>query len=373
MVDVTEIGPEQRDLFDSYVENAPGGDFRQTYGWGEVRAADGWIPRRFLARRDGAVVGAASVLAGKLPHLPFNLLHAPCGPVADYSAPDLVAAFGDLFRRLGREARADLVRIEPPLPASDVAGHANLLSERFRPSGLPWSFWNAPLEVLRLDLTPSEEALLGKVAKDKRRYMTYFQRHGGTVEVSRDLEDFMTLHDLLHRLGEDKGFMVRGTQYWRSLWTEFATRGRGTLIVARSRHGIAGGIFTTICGRTCYLLHVADNPTACDGSHRPNEALYWASISHARSLGCTVYDMMGYVSESHLRFKRSFGSELAKLIGYYDLPGRPVRHWLFSALERRVLPWAVPLTARLQKMPRRHERPMVPPGEERSAAVQDGQ
>ena len=53
MVEITEIGPEQRELFDSYVENAPGGDFRQTFGWGAVRAADGWAPRRFLARRDG--------------------------------------------------------------------------------------------------------------------------------------------------------------------------------------------------------------------------------------------------------------------------------------------------------------------------------
>ena len=345
MITFSEIGAADRDHYDDCVTRLPGPDFRQTYGWGEVREADGWVPRRFIATRDGVAVGCAQVLIGSLPHLPFRLIQVPAGPLIDYHSPETVRAFADLLRRLGQEHRAVLARIEPQVLAGDEVAELNMAQAGLARSDLAWSFWNAPLEVLRIDLRGSEEESLSRLHPTQRRNTRRFGTRGNLIETTDDPEDFWQLHRLLQGLGARKGFMVRGRSYWQALWDQFMSRGRAVLLAAKRGGVPLAYMLNVYCGRTAFFLHGADAPES--RSERPNDALYWASIREARRAGCSVFDLMGYVSDSHRRFKQSFGAELVRLTGYYELPVRPLPYRLFASMEKHILPRVVPCVARL--------------------------
>lgn len=347
MIELEELGPAEGERFTRAVEATPWADFRQTFEWGQVRAQEGWRPRHFLARRGGKVVGTALVLAGRLPHLPFTLLHAPCGPLVDFRDSEVVRALASLLAQLAREEGACFARIDPALLAGEGAAHEALLGAGFVHSPLAWSYWNTPTEVLRIALDRDEEELFRGLRPAQRRNLRRFESLGHRTEVSKDPEDFWRLHRLLLDLGQRKGFIVRGARYWQALWDSFLSRGRGVLVTARAGEQTLGYMLNLVCGRTCFFLHGADDPA--HSADRPSSALYWASIRHARALGCTVFDLMGHVSESHLRFKLSFGAERVRLAGYYDLVARPAAYRTFAALERHLLPRVVPLVVRLRR------------------------
>ncbi len=348
MIRIEEIGAAERERYTQWLESSPRPDFRQTFEWGEVRRREGWVARRFLALQGGEIVSAFLVLQGRLPHLPFNVMCVPAGPIADLGSAEVTVPIADHLRSLAREMRADFVRVEPSLSADDAFATKALLGAGFVPAGIPWSFWNAPREVLRVDLSPSEDCLFRHLSKGKRYGVRLFARKGYTAAVSESISDYVAFQCMVRELGETKGFLVRGSSYWDALWTELVGRGRGALIAARSHERLLGGALLVFCGPACFLLHAADDPAASKSSERPNDALYWASIQYARSRGCRLLDMMGYVSASHLSFKLNFGAKLEKLMGYFDLIVSPARYRFFSALERQVLPWAVPLVARVR-------------------------
>ena len=66
-MEVEEIPAERRAEFDEVVGGHLWGDVLQSWAWGEVKAAFGWRPHRFLLRERGEVVGALSLLRRELP------------------------------------------------------------------------------------------------------------------------------------------------------------------------------------------------------------------------------------------------------------------------------------------------------------------
>ena len=101
---VREVHESDKPLFNAFVAQSPIGDLLQSFEWGDLkRLSGGWEPIRVVAEKEGAIVGAASVLKRRLPRVGRSIFYASRGPICDYSDPAVLrampTAMGRFFSR----------------------------------------------------------------------------------------------------------------------------------------------------------------------------------------------------------------------------------------------------------------------------------
>ena len=101
-------------------------------------------------------------------------------------------------------------------------------------------------------------------------------------------------------------------------------------------------------GKRAWLLYAASDPKSY--RLRANRTLQWEMIKWAHAQGCTRYDFRGTATNDPpnpndpgygvYQFKKSFGPEFTRLIGYYDLVRRPALYRMARIAEEYLLPVA---------------------------------
>ena len=51
------------------------------FGWGKVRAVDGWSPTYLMAKKGDSITGAIMLLTKRIPLTGLSIMYAPRGPV----------------------------------------------------------------------------------------------------------------------------------------------------------------------------------------------------------------------------------------------------------------------------------------------------
>ncbi len=329
------IGPEEKDFFNAFVENSPKPHFLQTYEWGELKRTTGWEFFPLMTFREGRPVAAALLLKRPLP-LGLSFFYAPRGPILgwDCSSED-EDFFWEEVKRLARRHRGVFVKVDPDVPRSDAA-YAEMLARRgFRPAGARGGFGGLqPRFVFRLDLGPSPEEILARMAPKTRYNIRLAARKGVRVRPARDKEDLAVFYAILLETARRDGFLVRSYSYFEKMWDLFVARGKARLFLAEYLGEVLAGALAFWCGDKVWYLYGASR-----SRHRnvmPNHLLQWEMICWARSLGCRVYDFRGVPPGERpgdplaglYRFKKGFGAEFTEFVGEHDLVLSPF--WYFS-------------------------------------------
>ncbi|MBW1863591.1 MAG: peptidoglycan bridge formation glycyltransferase FemA/FemB family protein [Deltaproteobacteria bacterium] len=145
---------------------------------------------------------------------------------------------------------------------------------------------------------------------------------------------------------ERKGIGAHGFRYYENLYKIFGDCGIAQLFLAKhNEETIAAGI-SWVYGKRAGLLYMASSKKY----HllRPNLALQWEMIKWAIEKECEVYDFMGTAVDDPpnpndsgygvYKFKKSFGPEFIKTVGYYDYIGNKVLYKLFIFTENYLIP-----------------------------------
>ena len=87
-------------------------EIEQSWDWGEMQRAEGWVPHRYAVLAGSRRVAAISVASRRLPGVPYSVLYASRGPLltADTSA---ARAITDALRGLAARERAIFLRVSP--------------------------------------------------------------------------------------------------------------------------------------------------------------------------------------------------------------------------------------------------------------------
>ena len=118
--------------WDEMVASVPEGHLLQTWAWGELKGAFGWIPIRLAVERDGMLVAGAQVLYRKVG--PLSIGYVPKGPVFLDHDPQVAALLWQALHRQSRRARAILLKVEPEWRDEDERRHAWLRQHGLAPS-----------------------------------------------------------------------------------------------------------------------------------------------------------------------------------------------------------------------------------------------
>lgn len=315
---IQRITLENASALDDFVEK--NGSFFQSSLWGRVKSDWGW---HGLICRDarGEIRGTMAILEHRIHRLNRCLLYAPRGPVAldMASAAELILA----ARTLGRERRAFVLRLDPPIDESDAERIDLLRRCGFRrKTATDFSLFQARYNYM-IDLTDeTEQTLLMRYHSSMRRNVRLAEQNGlevcyGTVS---DLEDFC---DLMQKTAEKNGFKARSKQYFYDILTKMPEN--ATLYLAKTEGKTIAATIMVRFGKTASFFYGCSDPSYFP--LHPNELLQYRMQCDAINFGCTVFDLRGVEGEpeeSNPKFglhcyKIKLGATLVRYAGEFDM------------------------------------------------------
>ena len=342
--------------WNSQIARLPGAHILQTWEWGKLKEAYGWqmLPQVWQdPAAPGEIKAAAMILQRTIALGGFaarlRVLYVPRGPVLDWSDQIWRKRVLDDLQLLARKRGAIFIKMDPDVViASGVPGAAGEKhnetgqSVAAELSGRGWLFSSEQIQfknTVLLDLTCSEDELLGRMKQKTRYNLRLAERKGVTIR-SGSQADLSTLYRMYAETSVRDGFVIRPEAYYQQVWQTFMQQGMADALIAEvAGEPIAGLFLFHFAGKAWYLYGMSRQ------AHRetmPNYLLQWAAMRRAKELGCRSYDLWGAPDEFSeadsmwgvYRFKEGLGGEVARTLGAWDYPAR---RWLYP-LYTRILP-----------------------------------
>ena len=289
------------------------GAFYQTYGWGEVRRVVGWQPLRLLARRDGVVIVAASVLVKR--KFGLAVCWIPGGPIGLSGVLDgeFRSALGSALGTKFFYCRISLLRTDTGDESTFLAGAGWRRPAVAMSSGLTMSYWLAGDETERLKRTS------GNWRHNLKRSGRYDLR----IEHWEDPD--LDAISMLYR--EMESLKSLPEQYSAAELAAIFTQCSERVVVFRCMD--AEGRLLAIraaglCGVTAMdLMAVAGSEARkVYASH----ATLWALLNHCSQFGLREYDLSGVDpigNKGVFDFKHGTGAQLVECLGQWEWASVP--------------------------------------------------
>jgi len=330
---------DDRELWNQALLCLPQPHVLQSWEWGAFKARHGWSAERWLWQAaDGSPRAAALVLRRRVSRLPWSILYVPKGPILDHADTPAWEAVLAHLEHVARQQRAIQVKIDPDVPAVDVAVIQRLLKRGWRPSPEQIQFRNT----MTLDLMRSEDELLGAM-KSKWRYNIRLAGRKGVAVRRGTLSDLPLLYDVYQETALRDAFIIRPQAYYQDAWGSFIQAGLAQPFIAEVEGEAAAMLILFRFGDRAWYMYGASRDQHRD--KMPNHLLQWEALRWARAQGCAVYDLWGAPTELDesdplwgvYRFKQGFGASLAQHIGAYDYAASRWGYWMYATAMPRLL------------------------------------
>lgn len=332
--------------WDDFVSFSPFGHYMQSHAWGKLQEHHGWTPH-YLEVRDGdALKGTALVLSRTIPVLGKKIMYAPRGPVFDFMDTIESRKIAVALQLKIQEIGGVFLRCDPYVSES-VMLENKLEALGYNKVERDWSYWNGPKLVFWLDLRTDEDTLFKNMSSTCRNEVRAGYKKGVVFEQGcrDDLDDF---YRLMVSTGQHKGIAVHDADYYRTLYDTLSRSASVGLFLGRFEGKTIAAGMSVKYGEKAWLLYAASNREYY--KLKPNRTLQWEMVLWAHREGCHRYDFRGTAASDPpnpddpgygvYEFKKSFGPEYTRLVGYYDLVVGHNIHRLFRFSEEKVLPLA---------------------------------
>lgn len=326
--------------WDRFTQAHPHGHLLQSTGWGALKEHVGWQARRVLVAGPGGPLAGAQVLFRR--RLGLSAAYVPRGPLlAGNPAADALLLAG--IDRLARRARAVFLRLEPNMlegaPGANAL-HSLLLTQGFEPAP-PLQ----PRTTLQLSLDAAPERLLAGMSKGHRADIKRAQRDGVAVRAGAAPTDLGAFYAIMQATGRRAEFGIHSQAYYQFAWDQLRATPHGEcarlLLAEQSGEVQAAALVFAWAGAGLYLYGGSIDAGLRSGA---NHLLQWHALQWARERGCQLYDFWGVPDQFGLaaladepaererleqaaradplygvfRFKRGFGSAVARFLPAYD-------------------------------------------------------
>jgi len=279
----------------------------QLWGWGETKAAHNWSVDRVLVNdAAGELVGSAQILVRKLP-FPFrSLAYLARGPQAAVGRE--VEVLAAVAQHVKATHKSVVLSIEPDWAEDTVAV-----------ASLPAAGWQRSQSTiliprtLILDLTRSEDELLGAMSKKTRQYI----RKSGREELDYRAVSAAELPQCLavyKETAERAGFGIHADDYYLDI---FNNLGAGSPVFAAFEGDtVVAFLWLAASEATAFELYGGMNDAG--GNLKANFSLKWLAIQEMKARGISRYDFNGLLNDGVSKFKFGFADHEDMLAGTWD-------------------------------------------------------
>jgi lipid II:glycine glycyltransferase (peptidoglycan interpeptide bridge formation enzyme) len=357
------------------ISSLPNPHFLQTYEWGQVKAKYGWQPIYLVWDKDGKmkeertnlssfvfpVQAACLVLKRTILNRGFaarlSILYAPKGPLMDWNNEPLWTRVLNDLQAFARKHGAIFLKLDPdvllargvPHSEEDVTENSGqaVMSDLKRRG---WVYSSDQIQFrnsVLVDLNAAEDEILMRMKPKTRYNVRLASKKGVTVRVGT-VDDLPALYKMYAETSVRDGFVIRNEEYYMTVWKLFmqsTVHGQPStvpLIAEVDGEPVAAIFLFMFAGRGYYVYGMSRN------AHRekmPTYLLQWEAMLHAKSNGCTAYDLWGapeVFDESDsmwgvYRFKEGLGGEVVRTLGAYDFAPNKLWYKMYTDIMPRVL------------------------------------
>jgi lipid II:glycine glycyltransferase (peptidoglycan interpeptide bridge formation enzyme) len=305
-----ELSTSERSAFEDFVVGAAGGHFAQTPSWDRiVRTTRSVTTRYFIARREGAIVGAARVTHPKF-GVPLPVASVERGPVVARVAE--LRPILDSLSRIARRHGVARLNVMPYWTGGEAkAANALLREEHFRDIQ---TADGSHARTLRVDLR--DDPFAGGDRETLRRKLRKADEAG--VRVTRaGTGAVFPIHALHEQMMRIQGKSTKPLAYFKALDDVFVRSDRGAFFLATQSEDVLAAV--------CVLLHgeVATFVVGASGGGQRKfskmapalaEAMRWSKLK-----GAKVFDLGGIPVDDDRDPKRLAISQFK-----FDFSKRPI-------------------------------------------------
>ncbi|MCF7844620.1 MAG: aminoacyltransferase [Kiritimatiellales bacterium] len=322
--------PQEFSEYDHWLRTHPYGSLWQSLEWKKYQEALGRETKLFVAKEGNEIVASALVIIDRTT-FGISTWEIPRGPIGPIDNEKLI--IDNLLEEIIRHASDDhcLALFFSPLNPNLI------LNSQF--SILNSNRYQHPAATRIIDLTKSEEEILAQMKPKGRYNIRVAQKHGVTIEESRDIDAF---YELVSETTKRDKF----TGHSKNHYQKFLDALDGSFLlfarIGQNKKPIAGllGVFWGETGTYYY--------GASSASYRAVMAPYvlqWESMRLSKARGCTKYDFFGIAPidapNSHpwkgvSAFKEKFGGEVIEYPEEKVVVLKPVSNSLLK-LKRKIL------------------------------------
>lgn len=310
--------------WDDFVSKCGRGHFMQSHAWGKFKESSGWKVRYLLAIKKNKMKGASLLLSKPLPVLGKHIYYLPRGPVVEHDDSEALSFLLKNIRKYVEENNGVFLRVDPYFEESETYDSI-FKGIGFKKIERTWSFWNSPKYIFWLNLDIGIENILKKMPK-KKRYEIRVPHKKGVKYMKGGLSDIRDFYTLMVETAERKDIGTHDLGYYEKLYKILGDSGIAQLFLAKYDGEVVAAGISLAYGKRAWLLYMASSK-----KHfhlMPNRALQWEMIKWAVERGCEVYDFRGTATDDPpnpndpgygvYKFKKSFGPEFVRTVGYYD-------------------------------------------------------
>lgn len=267
-MDVQLLPPAHEKAYEEWVSSSPHGSLWQSLAWRAYQQALGRDARIYVAMEGDVIAGSALVTIDRTTGglSTWEIARGPLGLQAE-----------TVFEHILQQAKREQCMSVHVSPAEELMF--------LRDISTPSQRHVFPKATRMVDLTMSDEEILGQMHSKGRYNTRVAKRKGVVVEQSKDVETFIRLQ---RETAERDGFAGPPAHRLRTFISKL--EGSFLLLAYADRNPIAGLIGVTWEQAGIYYYG------ASDYQHRALMAPYllqWEAMQFCRRSGCTQYDLLG--------------------------------------------------------------------------------
>ena len=293
-----------------------GGHPLQLWAWGELKSQHGpWTPTRLAVEQGGKFVGAAQILARKMPKPFGRMFYIPRGPFCvENNRGKILKELTDWAKKRGGVE----LKIEPDW--TDAGQWSNGWRRSKNRILVP--------QTALIDLSKNEDEILATVAKKTRQYIRKSENSGVVVRRVTDRKDIAKCLEIYRGTAEQKKFGLHEDSYYYDLAKLAGDANR--IYLAEKDGQPLSFLWNLRTPSTEFELYGGVNEAGQE--LRSNYALKWHAVRDAKIAGVKIYDLNGLLNDGISNFKRSFTDTETSWVGTWDKPLSPLYHIWETAL-----------------------------------------
>ena len=274
--------------WDSFLRQHPGAHYEQTSGWAQFRLHYGWRPIRWVAYREGSVIGGIQVLVHSLPRL-GDIAYIVRGPLCEEGQADLEERLVDRVTMYARQHRFVYQVFDCPYSSKTLG---NILDQKgyvLHPPGvLPSGLITA---TLLLDLEQSLDNILRNMRTTVRQNIRTGEK--ARFEISLGGEEHLnTFWELMLAICRRRGTAPTPSHpdFFKKLWAIAGPSGFVRLFLVRLGEEVVSAAFVFTFGDAIRVWKVG-----WSGAHQnkyPNHLMWWSIIKWAKENGFKFLDFV---------------------------------------------------------------------------------
>lgn len=303
-----------------------GGDFLQSWSWGEFQAAQGYKLTRLGIFEDAQLLGAVTLIKKSLPGA-LNYYFAPRGPVL--SSIELWNFLVSELKQLAQQEKIAFLRFEPPVMDNQEA--YQVWQGLLQAKNIHQSISLEPQQTAVLDLSLSEKDLLAQMHPKTRYNIRLAEKKGVEIFVA-SFKDFAAWWSLLETTGSRDGFRLHSKEYYQAMLKVSGMK----LYLAKHEEVVLAGILVSEFAQAATYVHGASSN---EGRNlMAPHLLQWQAIKDAKAADLSCYDFYGVDKlkwPGVTKFKEGFSGQNLAYLGTFDLVWQ-AGYYEFYGLLRRI-------------------------------------